>query len=38
MPHIDIPVLIVGAGGAGLTASRLLSRLSVDSRSRFRNS
>ncbi|MDX6312099.1 MAG: 2,4-dichlorophenol 6-monooxygenase [Streptomyces sp.] len=31
MSDIDVPVLIVGGGGAGLTASMLLSRLGVDS-------
>ena len=31
MTHIDIPVLIVGGGGAGLTASMLLSTLGVKS-------
>ncbi|MFD5078634.1 FAD-dependent monooxygenase [Streptomyces sp. NPDC058371] len=31
MDDIDLPVLIVGGGGAGLTASMLLSRLEVDS-------
>lgn len=29
-PDIDVPVLIVGGGGAGLTASMLLSQLGVD--------
>jgi 2,4-dichlorophenol 6-monooxygenase len=29
-PDIEVPVLIVGAGGAGLTASMLLSDLGVD--------
>ena len=27
---IDVPVLIVGGGGAGLTASMLLSQLGVE--------
>jgi 2,4-dichlorophenol 6-monooxygenase len=31
MPQIDVPVLIVGGGGAGLTASMLLSQLGVES-------
>src|SRR5262249_38252619 len=31
MTQIDVPVLIVGGGGAGLTASMLLSRLGVES-------
>ena len=31
MADIEIPVLIVGGGGAGLTASMLLSRLGVES-------
>ena len=31
MADIDIPVLIVGGGGAGLTASMLLSKLDVPS-------
>jgi 2,4-dichlorophenol 6-monooxygenase len=31
MPDIDVPVLIVGGGGAGLTAAMLLSGLSVES-------
>lgn len=31
MQHIDVPVLIAGGGGAGLTASMLLSRLGIDS-------
>ncbi len=31
MNDISIPILIVGGGGAGLTASALLSRLGVDS-------
>lgn len=31
MSRIETPVLIVGGGGAGLTASMLLSRLGVDS-------
>ena len=31
MADIDVPVLIVGGGGAGLTASMLLSQLGVDS-------
>jgi 2,4-dichlorophenol 6-monooxygenase len=31
MRTIEVPVLIVGGGGAGLTASMLLSKLSVDS-------
>src|ERR1019366_6116070 len=31
MADIDIPVLIVGGGGAGLTASMLLSKLNVPS-------
>lgn len=31
MPDINVPVLIVGGGGAGLTASMLLSTLGVDS-------
>src|SRR5262245_9443403 len=31
MPHAQIPVLIVGGGGAGLTASALLSTLGVES-------
>ena len=30
MPEEQVPVLIVGGGGAGLTASMLLSRLEVD--------
>lgn len=30
MSRIDVPVLIVGGGGAGLTASMLLSQLGVD--------
>ena len=30
MRHIEIPVLIVGGGGAGLTASMLLSQLGVE--------
>ncbi len=29
MPSVDVPVLIVGGGGAGLTASMLLSQLGV---------
>lgn len=29
-PHIDLPVLIVGGGGAGLTSSMLLSQLGVE--------
>lgn len=31
MTHYDVPVLIVGAGGAGLTASMLLSDQGIDS-------
>jgi len=31
MPKVFVPVLIVGGGGAGLTASMLLSRLGIDS-------
>lgn len=31
MPDLDVPVLIVGGGGAGLTASMLLSKLGVES-------
>ena len=31
MSRIEVPVLIVGGGGAGLTASMLLSQLGVDS-------
>ncbi|MEV6297660.1 FAD-dependent monooxygenase, partial [Streptomyces sp. NPDC051896] len=31
MYDIDVPVLIVGGGGAGLTASMLLSRMGVES-------
>ncbi|WP_042366465.1 FAD-dependent monooxygenase [Streptacidiphilus neutrinimicus] len=31
MNDIDVPVLIVGGGGAGLTASMLLSRLGIES-------
>jgi 2,4-dichlorophenol 6-monooxygenase len=31
METVDVPVLIVGGGGAGLTASMLLSRLGVES-------
>ena len=31
MSDLDVPVLIVGGGGAGLTASMLLSKLGVDS-------
>ncbi|MBP3044445.1 FAD-dependent monooxygenase [Arthrobacter jiangjiafuii] len=31
MNHLDIPVLIVGAGGAGLTASMLFSDLGIES-------
>jgi 2,4-dichlorophenol 6-monooxygenase len=31
MDTVDVPVLIVGGGGAGLTASMLLSRLGVES-------
>jgi 2,4-dichlorophenol 6-monooxygenase len=31
MPQIDVPVLIVGGGGAGLTASMLLSNLGIQS-------
>lgn len=31
MNDIDVPVLIVGGGGAGLTASMLLSRIGVES-------
>lgn len=31
MTKIDVPVLIVGGGGAGLTASMLLSKLGVES-------
>ena len=31
MPYVDVPVLIVGGGGAGLTASMLLSQLGVES-------
>jgi 2,4-dichlorophenol 6-monooxygenase len=30
MSHIDVPVLIVGGGGAGLTCSMLLSQLGVE--------
>src|SRR4029450_14118182 len=30
MNRIDVPVLIVGGGGAGLTASMLLSQLGVE--------
>ena len=30
MNRIDVPVLIVGGGGAGLTSSMLLSRLGVE--------
>ena len=30
MTRIDVPVLIVGGGGAGLTASMLLSQLGVE--------
>src|SRR5215510_15150144 len=30
MKRIDVPVLIVGGGGAGLTASMLLSQLGVE--------
>lgn len=31
MSHVDVPVLIVGGGGAGLTASMLLAKLGVES-------
>ena len=31
MPDVDVPVLIVGGGGAGLTASMLLAKLGVES-------
>ncbi|MGH7287946.1 MAG: FAD-dependent monooxygenase, partial [Myxococcota bacterium] len=31
MTDVQVPVLIVGGGGAGLTASMLLSRLGVES-------
>jgi 2,4-dichlorophenol 6-monooxygenase len=31
MPRLDVPVLIVGGGGAGLTASIQLSQLGVES-------
>src|SRR5262245_30928062 len=31
MRDIDVPVLIVGGGGAGLTASMLLSTLGIES-------
>ncbi|MBY0274101.1 FAD-dependent monooxygenase [Candidatus Binatia bacterium] len=30
MPDVDVPVLIVGGGGAGLTASMLLAKLGVE--------
>lgn len=30
MPHVEVPVLIVGGGGAGLTASMLLAKLGVE--------
>src|SRR5215470_17208744 len=30
MSHLDVPVLIVGGGGAGLTSSMLLSQLGVE--------
>jgi len=31
MTEVRVPVLIVGGGGAGLTASMLLSKLGVES-------
>lgn len=31
MADVETPILIVGGGGAGLTASMLLSQLGVDS-------
>ena len=31
MSDVEVPVLIVGGGGAGLTASMLLSQLGVES-------
>lgn len=31
MSHLEIPVLIIGGGGAGLTSSMLLSQLGIDS-------
>src|SRR5271163_3141829 len=31
MSDLDVPVLIVGGGGAGLTASNILARLGVNS-------
>ena len=31
MTDIDVPVLIAGGGGAGLTASMLLSRMGIES-------
>jgi 2,4-dichlorophenol 6-monooxygenase len=30
MSDVEVPVLIVGGGGAGLTASMLLSKLGVE--------
>ena len=30
MPDLEIPVLIVGGGGAGLTSSMLFSRLGIE--------
>jgi 2,4-dichlorophenol 6-monooxygenase len=31
MPHLNVPVLIAGGGGAGLTTSMLLSTMGIDS-------